>query len=130
MIGGYSAEPIRVDRDRIDDCKRPTVGRKSPLRAGGAGFLKGEPFDRHLSRVWWCESVMLIEAVLLIVFANLPVLHGAGSAQIHTGPLAIATPQHRTNEPRKNARLTAKCNAAAATRADPDRSKISIKAAA
>jgi hypothetical protein len=31
MIGGCSAEPIRVDRDRIDDCKRPTVRSKLPL---------------------------------------------------------------------------------------------------
>jgi hypothetical protein len=33
MIGGCSAEPIRVDRDRIDDCKRPTVRTKLQLPA-------------------------------------------------------------------------------------------------
>jgi hypothetical protein len=35
MIGGCSAEPIRVDRDRIDDCKRPTVRTKLPLAQAG-----------------------------------------------------------------------------------------------
>jgi hypothetical protein len=44
------------------------------VRSHVSGFLKGETFDRHLSRVWCCKNVVLIEAVLLIVFANLPAL--------------------------------------------------------
>jgi hypothetical protein len=49
------------------------------------------------------ESVMLIEPVLLVVFANLPAWPALAAHKFMLNFLAIAAPQHRTNEPRKNA---------------------------
>jgi hypothetical protein len=69
---------------------------------------------------------MLSEAV--IVFANLP---ASPALAEHKFMLDLRQSQPRSIEQRteKNARLTAKSNAVAATRADPDRSKMPIKAA-
>jgi hypothetical protein len=72
---------------------------------------------------------VLIEAVLLIVFANLPALPALAAHKFMLD-LWQSQPAASTKRTEKNARPTAKCNAAAATRADPHRTKIPIKPAA
>ncbi len=58
MIGGCSAEPIRVDRDRIDDCERPTVRTKLPLAQAGLSidvsglFLHGGVTSIAMQPLW------------------------------------------------------------------------------
>ena len=70
---------------------------------------------------------MLIDAVLLIVFADPPALPALDAHKFMLDLWQSQPRQHRTNEPGKNARTTAECNTAVAARAGPYRGKISIK---
>jgi len=88
MIGGRSAETIRVHRDRIDDCRQPTGPHRLSLAQAGLSIdVSGLWLERCVApgHNGYQRAVDLITGQASIGPKGSPVFDRAGKTVLHLG---------------------------------------------